>query len=342
MVALRPLPSDATYAAFRADEAAELAARKAARLHMRKHRRYPGRNRVMARQDAADLAMRQYIEGEGDSLSDRYPCTDPFMIHALGLPSAHDAVPRYFEGKSNSKVPVSLESRCRKCENCLAHRRRLWTARACDELKAAHRTWFATLTVRPDERFVATMQASALAVSAGHGTWASMSSENQFRYLVKVLGGEIDKFLKRVRKSGAAFRYLLVSEAHKDGFPHFHLLIHEAALPLTKRLLESNWRLGHSQFRLVNNSDPRSAFYVCKYLAKSALTRVRASKRYGRDQLVIAGTEAVKNLATRIEDTVKTGPVPGSPGEVIVEPGCGTTERVGSCELYSAEGQAYG
>lgn len=342
MAAVRPLPSDATFAAFRADEAAEQAARKAARLHMRKPRRYPGRNRIMARQDAADLAMRQFIEGQGDGLSDRYACTDPFMIHALGLPSAHDAVPRYFEGKSNSKVPVSLESRCRKCKNCLAHRRRLWTARASDELKAAHRTWFATLTVRPDERFVATMQASALAASAGHGTWASMSSENQFRYLVKFLGGEIDKFLKRVRKSGAAFRYLLVSEAHKDGFPHFHLLIHEAALPLTKRLLESNWRLGYSQFRLVNNSDPRSAFYVCKYLAKSALTRVRASKRYGRDQLVSAGTEAVKSLLTRIEDTVKTGPVPGAPGEVIVEPGCGTTERVGSCELYSAERQADG
>ena len=340
MVALRPSPSSTAFAAFRADEAAEAATIKRNRLHMRKQRKYPGRNRVMARQDAGDRAMREFLKGEGHTLSDRYECTDPFVIHAIGLPDPAQAVPRFFEGKSNSKVPVSFDSRCRKCEACLAHRRRLWTARASDELKAAHRTWFATLTVSPENRFVASMRAAALAGSAGHGTWASMSAENQYRYLVKYLNGEIDRFLKRVRKNGAPFRYLLVSEAHKDGFPHFHLLIHEAALPLTKRLLESNWRLGYSQFRLVNNGDPRSAFYVCKYLAKSALTRVRASKRYGRDQLLVAGTEAVKELATRIGDTVSPGPVPGAPGEVIVEPGCGTTERVGSCELSSAEGQA--
>ncbi|PQM29547.1 hypothetical protein CVO77_01105 [Sphingopyxis lindanitolerans] len=315
MVALRPLPSSATFAAFRADEAAEAATTKRNRLHMRKQRKYPGRNRVMARQDAADLAFREFTKGEGDTSTDPFACTDPYVIHGIGLPSAHDAVPRYFDGKSNSKVPVSFDSRCRKCEACLSHRRRLWTARASDELKAAHRTWFATLTIRPDDRFVATMHASDTAARAGHGSWPTMSAENQFRYLVKHLNKEIDRFLKRVRKNGAPFRYLLVSEAHKDGFPHFHLLIHEAALPLTKRLLESNWRLGHSQFRLVNNSDPRSAFYVCKYLAKSALTRVRASKRYGRDQLVVAATEAIKEMATRIADTVITGPVPGVPGE---------------------------
>lgn len=316
MPSLRPLPSNDTFAAHRADEAAEAAAHKRERLHMRKQRRYPGRNRVLARQDAADAAMRQFLGGQGDSKGDPYACTDPYVIHAIGLPSAHDAVPRYFEGKSNSKVPVSFDSRCRKCDNCLAHRRRLWSARASDELKAAHRTWFATLTVKPDERFVASMHAATSAARAGHGSWSSMSSENQFRYLVKHLSGEIDKFLKRVRKSGAPFRYLLVSEAHKDGFPHFHLLIHEAALPLTKRLLESNWRLGHSQFRLVNNADPRSAFYVCKYLAKSALTRVRASKRYGRAHLLSAATEAVETLTRRMP--VIPGPVPGAPGKVIV------------------------
>lgn len=140
-----------------------------------------------------------------------------------------------------------------------------------------------------------------------------MSSENQFRYLVKYLNQEIDRYLKRVRKSGAPFRYLLVSEAHKDGFPHFHLLVHEAALPLTKRLLESNWRLGYSQFRLVNNSDPRSAFYVCKYLAKSAQTRVRASKGYGRAHLVRAATEAIGSLTRLLPEN--PGPVPGVPGE---------------------------
>lgn len=312
----RKLPSNAAFAAFRADENAERQAAKAERLYkIFRTRKYPGRNRVMARGDAADLAMRTFSEGEGDSPSDRYACSDPFVIDAIGLPSAIFAVPRYFEYKSNSKVPVSFGTRCRKCENCLAARRRLWTARAVDELKAAHRTWFATLTIRPEDRFVATMHASALASRAGHGEWATMTAENQFRYLALHLGEEVGRYLKRVRKAGSSFRYLLVSEAHKDGFPHFHLLIHEAALPLTKRLLESNWRLGYSQFRLVNDSDPRAAWYVCKYLAKSALTRVRASKRYGRDQLVIAATEAINGIATRIADTVHKPPVPGSPKE---------------------------
>lgn len=318
MPSLKPLPSNDTFAAHRADDAAEAAAHKAARLHTRKPRKYPGRNRVMNRQDAADAAMRQFIKGQGDATPDKFPCTNPYMIHAIGLPAATMAVPRYFEGKSNSKVPVSLESRCRKCAACLAHRRRLWSARAADELKAAHRTWFVTLTVRPEDRFVTSMQASAIAFRAGHGDWYAMSSENQFRYLVQVLNQEIDRFLKRVRKA-ASFRYLLVSEAHKDGFPHFHMLIHEAALPLTKRLLESNWRLGHSQFRLVNSADARSAYYVCKYLSKSAQTRVRASKRYGRAALIGAVTDAVVEAATRVLlHPVKTEPVPGAPGEEIV------------------------
>lgn len=292
----------------------------------------------MSRQDAADAAMRQHIEGQGDSPTDRFKCSDPYVIHGIGLPSAHDAIPRYFEGKSNSKVPVSFDTRCRKCPECLSHRRRLWSARASDELKASHRTWFATLTIRPDERFIASMHAASLADAAGHGSWASMTAENQFRYLVKHLNREIDRFLKRVRKNGAPFRYLLVSEAHKDGFPHFHLLIHEAALPLTKRLLESNWRLGFSQFRLVGN-DTRSAFYVCKYLSKSAQTRVRASKRYGRDQLLIAATEVVNTL-TRLMP-VKPQPVTGAPGNAIAESRGGmTTERIGYCELSSAERNA--
>lgn len=313
MPSLKPLPSNATFAAHRADEAAEAATVKRNRLHMRKQRKYPGRNVVLSRQDAGDARARQLMAGEGMQTPERYPCTDPYVIHGIGLPDPVQAFPRYFEGKSNSKVPVSFDTRCRKCEGCLAHRRRLWTARASDELKAAHRTWFATLTIRPEDRFVATMHAATSAARAGHGSWSSMSSENQFRYLVEYLNKDIARYFKRLRKGGAQFRYLLVSEAHEDGFPHFHALIHEAALPVTKRLLESNWRLGYSQFRLVNNADPRSAFYVCKYLAKSALTRVRASKRYGRGQLLAAATEAVDTLTRLLP--VSTGPVPGVPGE---------------------------
>lgn len=273
--------------------------------------KYPGRNLVLDRATAAGLREKQIFAPVGSP--DPYKCTDPFIVNAIGLPAATTAVRRYFRFQSNSKVPVRFDTRCRKCAACLKHRRRLWSARASAELVAAHRTWFATLTVAPPQRFVASMQASSTAQSAGHGQWNAMSSENQFRYLVDHLGGEVTKFLKRVRKH-ADLRYLLVSEAHKDGFPHFHMLIHEAALPLTKRLLESNWRLGYSQFRLVDSADKRSAFYVCKYLAKSAQTRVRASKGYGRAELIRAATEATDRvLADAALARGRPGPVPGVP-----------------------------
>lgn len=314
---LKPLPSTERYAAFRADEAAEAAQHRVQSMHMRKQRKYPGRNRVMARGDAADAKMRQHIADMGDTGDRPYACTDPYVVYGIGLPDPAQAIPRYFEGKSNSKIPVEFNSRCRKCEGCLAHRRRLWSARACDELTAANRTWFATLTVNPDNRFLARMHAEAMAGTAGHRSWLEMSCDDQFKYLVKYLNRELDKYFKRLRKGGAVLRYLLVSEKHKDGFPHFHLLIHEPALPVTKLVLESNWRLGYSQFRLVDKS-PRSAFYVCKYLAKDAQTRVRASSRYGRAQLVRAATEAAGAAvaATRVWNTRIPGPVPGvSPKE---------------------------
>ena len=278
-----------------------------------RHRnKYPGRNRVVDRRTAVNLRERQAF---GPINHDRYKCENPFVIHAIGLSSGSTSMLDYWEGRPAGKVPVSFDSRCRKCANCLKHKRRLWTARASDELTYAHRTWFATLTVNPEQRFVASMHAAKAAALAGHGNWHGMQPENQFRYLVNHLGEEITRFLKRVRKH-QQFRYLLVSEAHKDGFPHFHMLIHEGALPLTKRLLESNWRLGYSQFRLVDSANTRSAFYVCKYLTKSALTRVRASKGYGREQKKFAVTEALAGLrqsADAVKHWVQRGLSPGPP-----------------------------
>lgn len=269
--------------------------------------KYPGRNRVIDRATAVNLREKQLFAPVGTP--DPYQCTDPFIINAIGLSSGSMAMQDYWNCKAAGKVPVRFPTRCRKCANCLKHKRRLWSARASAELVAAHRTWFATLTVSPENRFMASMHASATAALAGHGSWHSMSAENQFRYLVKHLNEDLTKFMKRVRKH-AAFRHLLVSEAHKDGFPHFHMLIHEAALPLTKRLLESNWRLGFSQFRLVDSADQRSAFYVCKYLTKSALTRVRASKDYGRAELNRAATEAIDRfMAEAVASDGTTEPV---------------------------------
>ena len=107
-------------------------------------KRYPGRQRVIARQDASAYAYDQAIKArlvDPDTV-----CLEPYHIAAIGLPSAlleHDKGP----------VPVEMAARCRKCAGCLEHRRRLWTARALQEVNAHARTWFGTLTIRPEDRF---------------------------------------------------------------------------------------------------------------------------------------------------------------------------------------------
>jgi hypothetical protein len=105
----------------------------------------------------------------------------------------------------------------------------------------------------------------------------------QFSLRHTEISRELTKYLKRVRKeSGAKFRFLLVAEAHKSGLPHYHLLLHEhdQFRPVRKSVLEAQWKAyGFSKWRLIE--DERAARYVCKYLSKDAIARVRASIRYG-------------------------------------------------------------
>lgn len=216
-------------------------------------------------------------------------------------------------------LPVELEARCRKCEGCLAHRRRLWTARAVDEIKWSNRTWFGTLTVSPDYRWLLKGKAEQRCLQRCREPFSKLSPSEQYMAIAEHLSKECTDWLKRVRKSaGVPLRYLLVFEAHKDGFPHVHILIHEPALPVRKALLESKWRYGFSQFRLVDQ-DQRAAVYVCKYLAKDALTRVRASVRYGQPRIE-ALTERIEEATRLFQKTKKAecgtqGPVPEETNE---------------------------
>src|SRR3546814_5525514 len=84
-----------------------------------------------------------------------------------------------WKATGEGKVPVEVPSRCRRCENCLRHKQRLWTARAIDELKAASRTWFGTLTFRPTDRFRIDCQAAIASSRAGHGKWGSLDSDTR-------------------------------------------------------------------------------------------------------------------------------------------------------------------
>lgn len=157
----------------------------------------------------------------------------------------------------------------------------LWRMRAQAELQFWPRTWFATLTLHPDvQRWVLEKARDRMAKSGSD--FDALDYGEQFRLRVSAITPAITKVLKRIRKNGAPFRYLLVAEAHKSGAPHFHALIHElsADRPIRYDTLKAAWNLGFSQFKLCE--DNRHAGYLCKYLSKSAAARVRASKRYGQ------------------------------------------------------------
>ena len=180
-------------------------------------------------------------------------------------------------------IPYELElvTRCRVCDHCRTARTKLWRMRAAVEIKAAARTWFGTLTLRPENQYRFLLEARRRA-ALGCREFDELSDGEQFKARVAEISREITLYLKRVRKaSNAPLRYCLVAEAHKSGDPHFHILIHERDenRPVTHRILSDQWPLGFTNFKLVDDVKPAS--YIAKYLSKSALARVRASKRYG-------------------------------------------------------------
>lgn len=180
-------------------------------------------------------------------------------------------------------LTVYVKVRCRKCDKCLWHKRRLWTARAITEVRSACRTWFGTLTVGPDRRFWAKAKASQTVARRRAEDWDMLSASERTKAIARELSPEVTRWLKRVRKeSGAPLRYLLVIEPHKDDFPHFHLLLHELGQPIPKRLLERQWNWGFSSWKLLDQFNVTGVRYACKYLTKSVQTRIRASRKYGQ------------------------------------------------------------
>jgi hypothetical protein len=151
------------------------------------------------------------------------------------------------------------------------------------------RTWFVTLTLRPEEQFKAASRARLRLAKQGTD-FDLLSPARQFAERHREVNREITLWLKRVRKiSNAPLRYFLVAERHKSGLPHYHALLHEgdSGQPVRAAVIKSQWRLGFSQCKLVAADDAkRGAVYVAKYLSKDALSRVRASKGYGHAQSV--------------------------------------------------------
>ena len=187
-------------------------------------------------------------------------------------------------------IELNLLTPCRRCRVCLRRKANHWRGRAVTEIEQAERTWFGTLTTRPD----VDVWLDQLASTRKRNFWTSDASK-KFETQAQLLGIEVTKYLKRVRKnSGCQFRYLLVTELHASAKtdaikymrPHVHLLVHEfAGQPIAKRLLDGAWMHGFAQWRLV--ADIRAAWYVSKYISKASDARVRASIDYGLDRNMV-------------------------------------------------------
>lgn len=250
-------------------------------------------------------------------------CESPATVHLEGRP---DPLDPHHRGKMPGPIFLDLQVACRRCATCQRHRRRLWTARGMAELRLHPRSWFVTLTIRPTDRHRILEEARYAAARAAVGDLDACDEATRWRYLQRAIRDHLTKMLKRLRHNAAArFRYLMVAEKHRDGFPHYHLLIHEYGFgTLTKRQIESEWSLGFTSAKLVRNVE-RAARYVAKYCAKSLGARVRASQRYGNVDALTALAAAAAAARTIIDPPTPT-PVGHSPYE---------TQR--SCDLFASK-----
>lgn len=246
----------------------------------------------------------------------------PGAVHwhlAGNCENPHRVERKYSNGKGTGSLHLDLDVRCRRCRSCLRYRAYVWRERAVTELRLSARTWFTTLTLSPDFQYRAIAQAELHARSRGV-RWAELDDDQRLSRRHAVIGQEITRFLKRLRKNaGVPIRYLLVLERHKSGDPHYHLLLHEPVpgRELRHRHIKDAWRWGFSQARLVADDHPEKASsYVAKYISKTLSNRVRASRGYGSGYASEFLAEKARNgkkpalTARTPEGTATAGSVP--------------------------------
>lgn len=200
-------------------------------------------------------------------------------------------------GKSKTPLSVDMIVKCRKCRRCLAERAYLWSGRAQVEIAMSSRTWFGTFTLSQSNQHLMYLRARKRMLDRSVQLDDCSISE-RFRYKHVEIGKEFTKYFKRIRKkTGLKFKYLLIAEYHRSGEPHYHALLHEQSPDQTitwrdwsqkeRDKMYPEWPLGFTKFNLIeDSSDGR---YICKYLSKSSVARVRASLRYGLTPWGIVG-----------------------------------------------------
>lgn len=218
-------------------------------------------------------------------------CERPIALRQEGECHFREVTPRGVDALLDPSRTLVQFVQCRKCAGCRRWKRAMWSGRAALEFVQSHRTWLGTLTFGPEERYrVVTLARRRVP------NFDTLTLGERFRELLRELQPHVRLFLMRLRKGQAKaqvppmeFRYLVASEPHKDGFPHFHILLHEQKLHagVGRRQLEAQWRdcqsgirLGHASFKLVR--DVGGARYAAKYLGKYDADRVQCSLHYGR------------------------------------------------------------
>ena len=241
------------------------------------------------------------------SAASKHPCQRPVYLATLeGQKDAAGYLPHPRKGRPIGFIEVS--GRCRKCDACGEYRRRLWIAKAISEQKhAPGRTWFVTLTANPEMRRDVDYRAKGLAFRAGKGL---VEEHKLFPWRARVMKTEGAAFMKRLRERTSRhhtarlaseasrigfsdkpkwrrlrprLRFMAVTEAHKDGNCHLHLLIHEwtPALPCRWVDIEAAWGPHMRGFMTAELVKGSAAPYVSKYLGKGMEATVHASIRYG-------------------------------------------------------------
>lgn len=179
---------------------------------------------------------------------------------------------------------------CGQCAKCIDYVDWTRAARIIIETRASERTWWLTLTFAQEPSSEAVGYAS------------------------------VQKFLKRLRKSGYPLRYAFVAEwGTEKGRLHFHALVH-CGDALTKRVLQAEWPDGFSNCKLVKGTVTRGphagkrsgataarlAEYISAYVSKGGSGRFRFSQGYGSKQVRFDENEAVRAvLAAFPEATLK-------------------------------------
>lgn len=194
---------------------------------------------------------------------------------------------------------------CRKCPKCRYVRQSEWTDRILMEMAMSERNWFVTLTLSPEEHHRVFMEEIAFRNSSGWLDTDFDKEADEWRLRCDGVSKLLTRYLKRVRKPLAgeddvSFRYVAVTEPHKSGLPHLHLIMTERAGSLTYRRICERWtQHGFADASLVK--EPVAAGkYVAKYLTKDSSTRIRASLRYGQ----LPSSEGLRELRERIEDLI--------------------------------------